>query len=100
MVLGLGDPAAAIVGRRFGRTPVGDGRTLEGTLAFVAVGFVAAASTLLILGHPGPIGVLAVAGAVGGAVGEILSRRIDDNLMIPVLSASSVVAVRWLGGGG
>ena len=100
VVLGVADPAAAIVGRRYGRTPIGQRRTLEGTLAFVAVGFLGAAFVLWLTDHPGPVVLLALAGAVGGAVGEILSRRIDDNLMIPVLSAASVVGARWLGGVG
>lgn len=109
MVLGLADPAAAIVGRRFGRTPIGERRTLEGTFAFVVVGFAAACFALWLHGVlvpeealVGPMMALALAtaGAVGGAVGEVLARKIDDNLMIPVLSAASVVAVRWLGGGG
>lgn len=98
VVLGVADPAAAVVGRRFGRIPLGERRTLEGTLAFVAVGFLGAVLVLFAIGHPGPVLAFAIAGAVGGAIGEILARRIDDNLVIPLLSATSVVAVRWLGG--
>ncbi|HHO50016.1 MAG TPA: hypothetical protein ENK18_03885, partial [Deltaproteobacteria bacterium] len=37
-VLGLGDPIAALVGRRWGRTPLLYNRTLEGSLAFVGAG--------------------------------------------------------------
>ena len=36
VVLAFGDPMAAIIGRRFGRTKLPGGRTLEGSLAFVA----------------------------------------------------------------
>ena len=38
MVLGFGDPAAAAIGQRFGRRRIAAGRTLEGSVAFVAVG--------------------------------------------------------------
>jgi dolichol kinase len=86
-VLGAGDPLAAIVGRRFGRIKLVHGRTLEGTLAFVVAGSIAAAVLLAIL-HPG-LGLLAIlgmaaAGAAVGAVTEAISRRVDDNLTIPL----------------
>jgi len=86
-VLGAGDPLAAIVGRRFGRIKLVHGRTLEGTLAFIVAGSVAA-GVLLALLHPA-LGVptilaMAGAGAVAGAVTEAISRRVDDNLTIPL----------------
>lgn len=85
--LGAGDPLAAIVGRRFGRIKLVHGRTLEGTLAFVAAGSVAAGVLLTIL-HPGlgMVGIVGMAavGAVFGAITEAISRRVDDNLTIPL----------------
>ena len=94
-VLGLGDPLAGIVGRRWGRTPVGGGRTLEGSLAFV-IGGSAAALAVLLLWHPvaaWPL-LLAVstAAAIAGAAAEALSVRIDDNFSVPVAAA----AAAWL----
>jgi dolichol kinase len=86
-VLGLGDPAAAIVGRRLGKTPLVHGRTLEGTLAFFVAG-AAAASTLVLSLHPelalGRTLFAAAAAAACGAVAELLCRRVDDNLAIPL----------------
>ncbi|MEN0067478.1 MAG: hypothetical protein AAGA48_35430 [Myxococcota bacterium] len=98
-VLGFGDPAAAIIGRNFGRTPVGRGRTLEGSLAFVAAGALAAFGIGLWL-HPAAFPVLALralAGGVAGAVAEVVTRRLDDNLTIP-LAVATVLGVLRLGG--
>lgn len=86
-VLGVGDPLAAIVGRRFGRVPLVHGRTLEGTLAFAVAGGVAAAALVAIL-HP-ELAVhralfAAAAAAACGAVAELLCRKVDDNLAIPL----------------
>ena len=45
-VLAVGDPMAALVGRRFGTIKLVNGRSLQGTLAFVAVATAAAALAL------------------------------------------------------
>lgn len=86
-VLGFGDPAAAIIGRRFGKRQLVHGRTLEGTLAFVVFG-AASAFTFLMFTHPesGPLalGIMSVCGAITGALAELWSRRVDDNLSIPL----------------
>lgn len=95
VVLGLGDPVAALVGRRFGRTKLLHGRSLEGSLAFVLVGFLGALATLL-LAYPAialpTAAMMAGAGAVAGAVAELLSHRLDDNLTVPW----SAAAACWL----
>lgn len=87
LVLGLADPAAAIVGRRFGRRKLVHGRTLEGTVAFVAVGTLAPLAFLALL-HPslglGRAAIAAGSGAVCGAIAELVSKRLDDNLTIPL----------------
>lgn len=87
MVLGFGDPAAALIGRRWGRTKLVNNRSLEGTVAFALVAFLAcivvlgifhgdlAATTMLLI---------AALAAVVGALVELFSRRIDDNFAIPV----------------
>jgi len=97
-VLGLGDPMAALVGRRFGRTELVNGRSLEGSLAFVAFGSVAALAALT-LWYP-ELGlrthlVLALVTALFGAVAELLTRRIDDNLAIPVVGALGAQIATW-----
>lgn len=90
VALGFGDPAAALVGRAYGRTRLINGRSLEGSLAFVGA-TVLAGTTLLRIVHP-ELGwavtlAAAVTAGVVGAVVELLSRRIDDNLSIPVTAA-------------
>lgn len=47
-VLGLGDPMAALVGRRFGRVRLMHGRSLEGTLAFIVSGSLATFALLTV----------------------------------------------------
>ncbi len=87
IILGVADPVAALVGRRFGRIRLVNSRTLEGTLAFFLAGTIAAAGILLIfhpslpMGHVLPIALFA---SFFGAMAELFSRRVDDNLSIPV----------------
>ncbi len=87
-VLGFADPAAGLVGRRFGRTKLVRQRSLEGSLAFVVVGALAALAVLsiwhadLTWGHR-----IAVAGgaALMGAIAELFSGgNLDDNFAVPL----------------
>ncbi|MFO0624527.1 MAG: hypothetical protein U0325_02845 [Polyangiales bacterium] len=97
-VLALGDPAAALVGRRWGRVKIAQNRTLEGALAFVAVGTVVSlAVTLLVPGAPASALALAATAGVVGALTELYSGRVDDNLSIPVVTAVAVTLVERLG---
>src|SRR5581483_4565863 len=48
-VLAFADPAAGYAGRRWGRTRIRHGRSLEGTLTFVAVGTIAASLALWVM---------------------------------------------------
>jgi len=91
MVLGLGDPAAGLIGRRFGRTKLASGKSLEGALAFVVAGALAAAAALVIYYPSLPltsVAALALASAVAGALAELLVTRIDDNFSIPVAAGA------------
>jgi dolichol kinase len=97
-VLGVADPMAALVGRRFGRTQLRGGRTLEGSLAFVFSGTLAGTAVLLAF-YPelGLSSILLAAGtaAVLGAVAELVSFALDDNLTIPL--AAGLGASLFLG---
>ncbi len=90
-VLAFGDPFAAIVGRRWGRTRLVARRSLEGSAAFVLLGG-AAAAAFLRLYYPGmpPAELLAMAGAgaLAGAVAELFCGAVDDNLGIPLAAAA------------
>lgn len=89
-VLGVADPAAAIIGRRWGRTKLVGQRSLEGSIAFVLTGTLAATLCLSIW-HPGPLSnalLIGLAAALPAAVVELFSGRfLDDNLSIPVTAA-------------
>ncbi len=89
-VLGFGDPVAGLVGRRWGHRPLFAGRTLEGTLAFALVGTLAAFGVFLLWHPTAPLPVLALVAAAGGAAGavaEVLSVKVDDNLAVPLAAA-------------
>ena len=90
--LAVGDPVAALVGRRYGSIKLVHGRSLQGTLAFVVVAFGAALAGLSLYFPSVALGsrvALAGMGAVAGALAELFARRIDDNLAIPSAAAAA-----------
>jgi dolichol kinase len=91
-VLGFADPAAGFVGRRYGKTKLRSNRSLEGTSAFAVVAFVSAFVTLSALTHVAlaPRLVCALIGAVAGALAELFSSRIDDNLSVPAAVGAAI----------
>ena len=94
-VLGFADPAAAIIGRRYGRIKLVNGRTLEGTATFIAVGTLVATPWLAFVWGmaPGVALKLAFFGSLAGGIAELFSRRVDDNLSIPVATALTALAL-------
>jgi dolichol kinase len=98
IVLAFADPAAALVGRRHGRTRLRAGRSLEGTLAFFAVGTLVSLAVLFAfhpLAFPAMLALAAAAG-VSGALAELFSTSLDDNFTIPVAVAAAVGLVARL----
>ncbi len=90
-VLGLGDPVAALIGRRWGRIRTMNGRSLEGSLAFFVAAELACIPLLmamagLSLGQAALVGALA---SLAGAVAETLCRRVDDNLAVPLAAGAA-----------
>lgn len=83
VVAAIADPAAALVGSRFGR---GAGKSLPGSLACAM-----AAALVLVLLHVGPVGVAAA--AVGAALAERAPWRGTDNIAVPLVVAA---LLRWL----
>ena len=101
LFLALGDPAAALVGSRFGRRRwfavrgpgprSRPGKSLEGTLAFVAV----ALGLAVLLWYKGAFTLFwpAAAGAVVAAIVEFLPLPIDDNISVPLVSGAAMWAL-------
>jgi dolichol kinase len=94
-VLGLADPAAGLVGRRFGRIKLVHGRSLEGTTAFVLVGALACLGLLTLchptLGWSAAVG-LTLAAVIPGALAELFAHKIDDNLLVPMAAGAGAIA--------
>jgi dolichol kinase len=100
VVLGFGDPIAAIIGRRYGRIQLVNGRTVAGTLAFVGTATVMAWLWLMIAWSIPVLVALcfALSASIPGAIAELFSRRVDDNLSIPVVAGIGMwVAISLMG---
>lgn len=83
LFLSLGDSAAAFVGLRYGRTPIGR-KSLEGTLACFIV-------CLLITLPAGVDGATALIGATVATLAELIPWTfINDNIAIPLFSGTAM----------
>jgi dolichol kinase len=88
LVLALADPAASIVGRRWGRAKLGKG-TREGTAAFAAVSYLVVWAAI---GLPATLPV-----AILVAMVEVAPLGLDDNLTVPVATALAIEALPFAG---
>ena len=92
---------ASTIGRRYGRIRILHGRSLEGSLAFVAIVLVGATFVARLfvpdLAWTSCV-LLALVGATAGALAEAVSLRIDDNFSVPLFSAGLVTVVASLMG--
>jgi dolichol kinase len=88
----IGDIAAALVGRKWGRHRLIGRKSIEGSLAclvsLVLISF-------LIPGLPTPVGLV---GAVVATLAEAFSGKIDDNLAVPILSGAAMLLIMHLMG--
>jgi len=75
----VGDAAAALIGRRFGRTKIGN-KTLEGSLGCLAATF------LVAFFAPGISLQVALLGAFVATLVEAWPMGVDDNVSVPLLS--------------
>lgn len=94
-VMLLGDTAAALVGRKFGRHKLSNGKSLEGCLAFLAAGY--AGAMIFLQGAYWPEMIPAV---FAGMLAECFEKNLhlDDNFSIPVVAAlvwTSLTAAGW-----
>lgn len=86
LILLFGDSASTLIGRRFGKIklPFQPRKTLEGSLAFLVVGFLVSLTQLPFIP--------AFIGALAGTLTEAYSP-IDDNVPIPLISALAISGV-------
>ncbi|MDH5794625.1 MAG: hypothetical protein OEZ24_00815, partial [Candidatus Bathyarchaeota archaeon] len=86
-VLTLGDGFAAVLGEKFGRSPVPFNKTknLEGT----AGGFLVAFMGSLLFTNP----FLALVASAAGMFAEVLPLPVNDNLTVPLASGLALTAV-------
>lgn len=94
-VMLLGDTAAALIGRRFGKHRFFNGKSLEGTLAFLLTGVAVVLIGFAVWRYPCPVVLGGAAGVVLAALLELFNceLHLDDNLSIPL----AVGAGFWLG---
>jgi dolichol kinase len=81
VILSVGDPAASVVGQRWGRIRIGK-KSMEGAVAFWVCAMTAG---VFFQGFwPGLPFLTYSIGALTGAVVECLPIRVDDNLILPL----------------
>jgi dolichol kinase len=86
----LGDAFAALVGQRIGRhTWPGGSRTIEGSVAFMVVGTLAAAT------FPGLSMWSAIPAVVVGALAEALPWPLNDNIRVPLVIALTLALIEY-----
>jgi dolichol kinase len=87
LFLAFGDPAAALVGRRFGRIKIWT-KSLEGSLAFFITSMVVGA-VVVAAGGFAPLWIMPIGAAVAALV-ELAPLPVDDNLTVPTVSGGAM----------
>jgi dolichol kinase len=92
LVLAVGDPAAFLAGKRWGRRKLWREKSVVGTSAFFLVSMAACLLLLKLIGAgPGAWSRLALAASVSavGAFTELFSDQLEDNFTVPFLCAAT-----------
>ncbi|MEE2786983.1 MAG: hypothetical protein VX589_06555 [Myxococcota bacterium] len=87
IALAVGDPAASVVGKRWGRRKLYRDRSVLGTLAFIGATLLVAYPFLVGVKGLSPlhgVGIALAAGVAGAAIELFATDRLDDNVLIPV----------------
>ena len=89
-VMLTGDAAAALIGRKFGRHKIVNGKSLEGSLSFLIAGYIAAVVVLLITRRPACDYLTGIAAVLLADFAELFQKqlKIDDNFTIPVAAGA------------
>ena len=97
LTLGIGDPMAALVGKRWGRHKLVGRKSLEGTVAFAISAALLVQAWLMVFfgdaltaagGWTAALPMALVAGVAGG-IAELYADRLEDNFLIPLVVAAS-----------
>ena len=91
LILTVGDPTACLVGLSIGRIKIYNNKTLEGALAFIFVSLIA---TVWISSIPFWIKLI---GVIVACCVEVFHRKIDDNVLIPLISGTTIFFLVELG---
>jgi len=97
LTVGLGDPIASLIGKRFGTIHLWRGKSLQGSLAFALSAFLALNAFLALFSGDWDLGrrlAITTTVALAGALTELFSDRVDDNLSVTLIAAG--VAQAWL----
>lgn len=86
----IGDTAAALIGRRFGKHRLIGKKTFEGSFACLVS---LAAVSFVIPGLPTPVGLI---GAFVATLAELLTGKIDDNFTVPISSGFVMLWIMYL----
>ena len=86
-ILILSDTSAALIGRKWGRHRFFNGKSLEGSLAFLLSGWIIAAGFCLAGGYSGTVLAVWLLGVAVSCVAEFFNEQIhlDDNFTIPLM---------------
>ena len=89
----LGDTAAALIGRRFGRIRFANGKSLEGSLAFAVTGILVILAGHLAWDFPLPTLAGGMIGVAAAAILEFFNRELhlDDNFTIPLATGGGLL---------
>ena len=91
LVMSYSDTAAAIIGKKYGKTKIFS-KTLEGSFAFFIVAFIIA-----LVMYPQISLTLSLAAIVIATIVEILPLNIDDNFSVPIIVALITSMGPWMG---
>lgn len=85
-VMLTGDAFAALIGRRFGRHKLVNGKSLEGTVSFFIAGFAALSIVFLVSGVHSSFYFCGAAGVFLAALVELFQKqlKLDDNFTVPL----------------
>ena len=89
--------AAALIGRKFGKHKIVNGKSLEGLLSFIVAGYIFFSIVGIACCATGIFYLLGAFAVVAGSIVELFTKqiKIDDNFTIP-LTVSLILSLMFL----